>query len=186
MYVNVKDLPYCLQEALARVGYTKKDVALEGREKVCLLDSGSDGRRAFAVLIDLETGERRTTYGSWGGANMFNPTNVVDLDDRAHTLPVGGAVVLGSEGYGGVMARIFLHPENLTKLLPMKVDVSDKDRAILEAIGSLKSGPYRREALQRIRATDEDINSLVARGFLNKNKAGAVSITTEGKNARKS
>ena len=185
-HIKTKELPEVLQSALRAIGYHRPDIAVEGTEKVSLFDAGGEGRRGFSVLLDLTTGDSRKVQGSWGGANMFNPSNVVDLDDREHTLPPNGAVIQGSEGYKGVYASIYLHPSNIAKVLPPKTEISDKDRSILYAYGCLKSGTYRQEELSRIGASQADIDSLVTRGLLKKAINGATSITTEGKNTRTS
>lgn len=115
---------------------------------------------------------------------MFNPQNPIDLDDSEHAMTPGGAVISGTIGQT-TYARVILHPQNVAKLLPPAwSDVTDKERKILAAVGGLKSGPYRKEALARLQATDADMDTLVQKGLLSKNKAGAISITTAGKNAR--
>jgi len=181
----VKDLPSTVQNALRSIGYAKKDIGVNAEEKTSVGDCGCDGRRSFVMLLDLASGESKTMRGSWGGANIFNPRNQVDLDFEDYALPPGGAVIHASEGYGGVWASLTIHPSNVAKLLPASgSDVSEKDRKILAAIGGLKSGPYRKEALDRLGTTPADLDSLVSRGFLSRNKAGAIAITTAGKNAR--
>ena len=139
--------------------------------------------RGFDVLVELATGHTERHTGSWGGINIFNPTNPVDLDDNEYTLPFGGALIKASEGYKGVYASIVLNPRNVAKLLPPSSDeVSDHERAILNIFGALKSS-YRKEELSRIGATEEEIDSLVSREFLKQNKVG-IQITVLGKNAR--
>ena len=184
IHVAVKELPEVLQSTLRSIGYHKSDIGIEASETASLFDAGSDGRRGFAVLVDLTTGRSERHMGSWGGANIFNPTNSVDLDTNEYTLPPNGCVILGSEGYKGVFASIVLNSQNVAKLLPVSTDeVSDKDRAILYAYGALKSGTYRQDELRRIKATETEISSLISRGYLKQNKVG-IAITTLGKNNR--
>ncbi len=182
IYSKVSELPDVLVRALKSVRYGKKDISISTAEKVCILGAGGAGRREFAILVNLETGTFETLLGSWGGSNMFNPTNPVDLDSNYYELPVNGAVIKGSEGES-TFATITLHPNNMVKALPEKPELSELDRAILYAYGALKSGPYRKEQLERAGAKEQDVDSLVQRGLLKRTKVG-VSITTEGKNAR--
>jgi hypothetical protein len=183
MYANVRDLPACLRSVLSSVGYAKADVAISPRETVRLSDSGEDGCRSFSAIVNLETGESKLSWGSWGGANVFNPNNGVDLDDTAYPLPANGAVVQGRIGGGRpVHATIVVHPASLAPLLPAKQELTDKQAGILRCFQGLISS-YRKEALARLGATDADIDALVARCLLKRNKAGATAITTEGKNA---
>jgi hypothetical protein len=182
VFVSVRELPPCLQRALESVQYGAKDVALVAAETVCLLDPGGQGRKGFAVLVNLETGERKKLEGSWGGANMFNPSNSVDLDRADYTLPPGGAVVQGSIGYPRTFARILLHPTNLVPLLPPKPELSDRQQRIMRMYNGYTSA-YRKEELTRMKVTPAEIDDLVAKGLLSRNKAGATQITTAGKNA---
>lgn len=64
-FCAVKDLPSSIQDALASVGYGRKDVAVESAEQVSICDPGGAGRKAFAILLDLATGESKTHWGSW-------------------------------------------------------------------------------------------------------------------------
>lgn len=181
MYVLVKDLPDVLQSALKDRGYGGKDIAVETRETVDISDCGGAGRRAFAVLINLSTGETHVEMGSWGGPNMFNRQNVVDNDNRQHMLPLNGAVILGSEGEK-VRARVILHPKNVLPLLQPKEDVSDREKRILAVFGGYKPS-YRKEVLSDMKVEQTEIDGLISRGYLKKDGRG-ISITIEGKNAR--
>jgi hypothetical protein len=96
MYVAVKELPNSLIRALASIGYGKKDIDVNIQDTVSLQVSGGDGRRGFALIVNLATGETHMLQGSWGGSNMFNPDNRVDLDQRDHKLGENVAVSLGS------------------------------------------------------------------------------------------
>ena len=176
-YTLVKDLPVLLQKALLQVGYHRADISIEGKETVSIQDMGGDGRRGFAVLVDLSVGCYKVLYGSWGGSNPFNPTNAVDLDSREHTIPVNGAVILGSEGGGHpVIANLYLHPDNLVKFLPPKPELTDAERGCLQELATLKPG-------YRTKPSPVVLASLLAKGLVKQNKAGAVQITTLGKSA---
>lgn len=59
----------------------------------------------------------------------------------------------------------------------------DRTGRILASYRSLKSGPYRREALERLGVTEDDLARLIEAGWVKRNKAGAVAITAEGRAA---
>lgn len=183
LHAKIQDMPNAIKSALSSVGYTRKDIAVHAAETCCLAAGGGQGRREFAIVVNLATGERKETWGSWGGANMFNPQNAVDLDTRAHPIPSNCVVIQGSVGES-VYASIVALPTTLAPLLPAKADTTEKEQRILYAYGSLKSGPYRKQSLDGCGTLPSDIDSLVARGLLSRNRGGAVQITTEGKNAR--
>lgn len=182
MYGIVRDLPDVLKSALKSVGYNKKDIAIKAAEKVSIQDFGETGCRSFVVLVDLSSSEFTINYGSWGGPNPFVKDNSVDLDSRYHQLPENGAVITGSEGGGRpVSSSITLHPNNLVKFLPVKQELTGKEKAILYAYRSLKSGSYRQEELQRLQVTECELDLLVSKGLLKRDKRG-IQITTDGKN----
>jgi hypothetical protein len=176
LYSRVKDLPEVLQKALAAVGYHREDISIEGRETISIHSCGAAGRRAFAMLVDLEKSTHMVTYGSWGGPNMFT-SNHVDTDDRDHTIPVNGAVIKGYTGGGGIpaIANLYLHPSNVVRYLPAQVTLTDEEKDALRQLNTLKPA-YRR-------IPGDVLTSLISRGLAKKNRAGAVQITTAGKSA---
>jgi hypothetical protein len=158
-------------------------VAVEPAETFRLAGGFGNGYRGFAVAINMGTGETRGLYGSWGGGNPFERKQV-DNDDRAHPIPVNGAAFVGQEGGGRpVSGKLYVRPDQVVALLPAADPVSDRERSLLAIFGGIKGG-YRREYLAAAKATEAELDALVARGFLARNKAGATSITTAGKNAR--
>ena len=180
--VEVKSLPQTVKNALKNVGYGRQDIAVEASPTFTHESAYGDGYRAFTVALNLETGETKSMQGSWGGASI-NYQSQVDSDQNAYTIPVGGAILQGQQGGGRpVSCRLVLNPENVAKLLPSaSSDVSERDRNILAVFGGIKSS-YRADYLKEY--TSAEIDSLVERGFLARNKAGSTSITTAGKNAR--
>jgi hypothetical protein len=182
MFAPVATLPAPIRKVLSEVGYARKDIGISARVETTLACAGGDGHKAFVAIVNLGTGESKTTWGSWGGSNMFAPHNAVDTDDKAYQIPPNGAIVRGSIG-GSVYASVEVHPATLAPMLPAKATLTDKERSILCAFRSLKSGPYRQDALRQADAASEDLNALVERGLLKRNAAGSTQITTEGKNA---
>jgi hypothetical protein len=191
MHIETKQLPRSLQAALVGVGYGRRDIALRARDSYCLQQGSGKGGRAFVVAVNITTGQRQATHGSWGGANMFNPQNHVDLDTTKRPLPPGFAIIEGSEGGGRpVYATISVHPDNLAKLLPAapSVELSKQDKNALNIIGGIKSGyranEFSRAGLGPYGPDNPHVVKLVELGFLKVNRAGAISITTAGRNAR--
>lgn len=183
MYVQTSELPETLQSALLSCGYHRKDIEVEARETASVRVGGGSGYRGFVVLVDIATGRQETHTGSWGGANMFNPKNAVDLDGTERPIVPGLAVIKGSQGGGRpVYATIALHPDNVAKYLPAPPAVTEREGKILGYI-PYKSD-YRKKELERMGATAEEVEALVSRGFIARNRGGAMSLTTAGRNAR--
>lgn len=183
-YIATKALPATMQNALASVGYHRKDIAVSAKERVSIQCFGGDGYRAFAIILNYATGEHQTLWGSWGGPNAFNPQNRVDTDSQEHEIPVNGAVILGRIGGDQpVSASIYVRPDAITAMLPPAPTVTDEEKQILAAYRGLKSGPYRQEAIARVKDSAKLIDSLVERGFLKRSKNKAIQLTTEGRNA---
>ena len=222
MHIKVKDLPSTLQAALKSCGYARADIGVEAKDNYTMqCRTSGAGRRGFTMAVDLATGKSETVTGSWGGANMFNPGNSVDLDDTRRPLPPNFAVVHGSEG-DGVRAYVEVNPQTLIPLLPATAELSKVETALLDVYCGLSTAGRKRQVEQWIgdaghaaertakehgkrswndpvvRKADADarcacndliqstIEALVHRKFLAKNKAGSISVTTEGKNARTS
>ncbi len=229
MYIDVKDLPATLQVALRALGYGRSNINVSASDTYCMAASGGGtGLRAFVCAVDLATGKRETVFGSWGGSNMFNPTNAVDLDREQRPLPPNFAVIHGTEGEM-VRATVNVNPATLNPLLPKQTEeMSHLDRAVLSMYAGLNSGGRKNQierwvldarqyagilsdgsrsrekipddaagrgewARARVAAREAGENAckkliaeatdrLVAAGLVTKNKAGAISVTTTGRN----
>lgn len=182
-HCKVSELPNSIQSALKEVGYNKSDISISAKESISLMDSGSDGCRAFYVIIDLSgNNPPKMEYGSWGGANPFT-VNRVDLDSNYYAIPNNIAIIQGSEGGNRpVMARITLSPSNMLPALKAAPSLSEEQRKALAAHRGLTSAG-RKEFFSRNKDLAKLIPELIAKGYLKQNKAGAISITTEGLNA---
>jgi hypothetical protein len=183
MHIRTKELPITLQDALRTLGYHKTDIEVEALETVSPHDAGGQGRRGFFAAVELSTGEINVTRGSWGGANMFNPRNRVDLDQGEYPIPENTAAIQGSGGYGGTWATVYVRPTSLAGLLPEPASLTEEERQALYCHISIKGGTYRRDELRTRGVTERTLLDLVEKGLLKQNKAGARSVTTEGKNA---
>ena len=183
MYVKISNLPTSLRNALAALHYTRPDIAIEARERTSIQVGGGDGKRGFACLVDMATGTHTVSWGSWGGANVFNPGNAVDCDSAQHDIPPHGAVISGTTGGGRpVYATITVHPASLAPLLPAAPAVTELEAKVLAIYAQLKSSA-RGEYLAAIPDAGAIVDSLVSRGYLDRNKAGATKITTTGRNS---
>jgi hypothetical protein len=185
MHIEVKDLHAPLRDALKSCGYGCADVQVVATERVDPYAAGNDGQRGFAIVVNLDTGARKSMVGSWGGSNMF-AASPIDHATEAHELPPNGAVVKGQMGYPRTFATIYAHPSAVGRFLPSGEDhaLSDEAQQALYCFACIKGGEYRRDELRRRRVTDNCVTELVESGHLKRNRAGATSITTKGKNAR--
>ena len=177
MYILTNQLPESIQTALKLVSYKKKDIQVLVKEQESLICSGGDGIRGFSILVNLSTNENQIMRGSWGGANPFNPTNQVDLNDKLYTIPENGAVIKGHEGTG-IYAVVILSPKNIvSNLLTEDSSLSKEEKTVL---GYFKyTSSYRKSLLEDKK---ELVNKLIDAGYILKNKAGAMSLTLKGKN----
>lgn len=185
LYVNVKEIPQALQDALQQIGYHRKDIQVKASEEVDVTCYGGDGMRGIAIAVDLASNRiSNIARGSWGGPNPFE-TNPLDVNGALTKIPVNGAVITGIEGGGKpTYAVVSVHPDSLAKWLPSGGDdVTEKESWALEIFASLKSCA-RKDELDRYKITSQEIDGLVERGYLKRNKSGATSITTKGKNKR--
>lgn len=179
IHVPVRELPDALRAALKTVGYGAKDVGVTPQEAVTPNAYAGEGQRGFVIIVNLETGKRETLGGDWGGGGMsIKPIDAASQDVR---IPPNGAVIIGTEGHPRTMASIYVHPDVIAKLLPPTAAVTDREQMILRTIRSLTSAG-RKEVFGDQRVQPAEVDALVARGLLARSKAGAVSITTAGKN----
>lgn len=196
-YLLVRDLPRSLQAALREVEYGKKDIEVKARETFDPSAAGGGGRRGFVAACKMDdSGKYEIEWGSWGGENPF--TKTVEGYRGDVPIPPEVAFIRGSIGGGHpTNASVYVSPHAMNPaLLTAGPEVTPKEAKILAIFKGLKSS-YRPEYLDRLEekenelassrerkaATDRAVESLIARGFLSRNKAGSISITTEGRNA---
>lgn len=192
-HVAVRDLPRSLQKALRTVGYRRKDIRVEPDTTYSPSEgsAGFTGSRGFIVVVNMQTGQMKHEKGSWGGATPFERKQV-DVDRKNYPIPNNGAVIVGESGGRGTFAKIKVHPNNLAKMLPEGEDVklTPEENKALNILGGLKSG-YRAQSFERYNLGPYDVRSnpllqgLLKKGLIKANRAGAMSITTKGRNAMK-
>jgi hypothetical protein len=187
-YVSVKTLAPTLRDALASVRYGAQDIRVIPAHAIEARAGGaSAGSRGFVQVVNLDTGASHVEHGDWGGAGLGR--RLADWTEDAIPIPANGAVVKGTTGYPRTFAQVYVHPDSLGRFLPEATEqLSEAAQQVLYCFGSIKGGQYRRDELRRRvgspAISDPIVDSLVERGYLKRNKAGAVQITTRGKNAR--
>jgi len=183
-HIRVRELPQVIQDALNSAGFHRDDIQVHVQEEFEPRPPSADGRKGFVAACNLSTNDFKITWGSWGGSNTF--TQTVDDVEGSMPIPKDGAFITGLSNAGPGLpgfARIYVSPANVNPtLLPPVHNVTEKEAKILAIFRSLKSG-YRKEYLGRMGVVDAEVDSLVERKYLSRNKAGATSITTEGRNA---
>lgn len=184
-YAAVKDLAPHVRRALDSVGYGAADVPIVPAEHVDSGVAGGAGMRGFVLILNTDTGRYETVNGSWGGATIADPRNPVDRDELI-PVPTNGVVIKGTRGYPRTFATIYAHPQTMGRFLPSgeAETLTEAEQAAIYCHAAIRGGEYRRDELRRRGVEQPTIDSLVERGYLKRNRAGAVQITTRGKNAR--
>ena len=186
MHIEVKELSPAIQRALSGVGYHVADIKVEATERIDGTVGGGAGQRGFVIILNTDTGEFRRLTGSWGGPNPWSGSPV-DGNDEIIQIPENGIVIRGTMGHPRTFAWIYAHPNTMGKLLPsgeQAEQLSDADQQAIYCFAAIKGGQYRRDEMRRRNVEESTVDSLVERGYLKRNKAGATQITTKGKNAR--
>ena len=131
------------------------------------------------MVVELATGRSHYAKGSYGG----DEPGPVDSYEKS-PLPPGFAAL--TSGHRKIW-HLHLNPANAAAWLPGPPDVSPRERWLLWAYDGLTSAGRKDEFERKgpgAAPSQDEISELVHRGFLKQNKAGAVQITTEGKNVR--
>lgn len=188
MHVALKDLPVSLRNALHAVGFHNQVVCVVAADKYSPSEGSAafKGNKGFCVAVNLETGETKTEFGSWGGANPFEQRQV-DQDTARYPIPTNGAVVIGEVGGRGSFARIKVCPDNLMAMLPTKVELSDQEASVLRILtgytSSYRSEEFDRAGLGKYGPTNPVVLQLAEKELLKINRQGAISVTIAGRNA---
>lgn len=136
-------------------------------------NGGGKDHWAFVRLADLQPSDPIPENGSG-----FTPDVA-----RIESLPEGFALVRWAQSAKWPCATVFLHPDNITKMLPPAVALTPDEELVLVITGSLKSFARPDEARRcGIEAAQWEASkaSLIAKGLLLKSGA----ITTEGRNQK--
>jgi hypothetical protein len=182
--VAVNTLPLSVQSTLRQIGYGKKDISVYPSENVSPQGAGGDGFRCIFAMVKMSDQEEQATItcGSWGGSNMFNPENIVDLMSESITIPEGVCAIKATAGGNHPMtASLHISPANCAKMLPEgEVTYTSEEKAVLRAFAM--TGSYRKEQLLRIRNSEQVIAGLIEKGLVEKKGSGR-GLSIAGKNA---
>lgn len=193
IWIALRELPPSLQRALKSVGYRRKDIRVEADTTYSPSESSAafEGSRGFIVVVNMETGQSKQETGSWGGATPLEPGKV-EHDRKNYPIPNNGAVIVGESGGRGTFARIKVHPQNLAKMLPSGAGekLTEEENKALNIMGGIKGG-YRAKSFSRYDLGPYNLKQnpllqdLLKKGLIQANRAGAMKITTKGRNAFK-
>lgn len=188
MYVKVNELPTIIISTLQNtLGYNRNDIEIQVKTDVSPFGAGSDGKREFIAIINLYNNEVEVKYGSWGGANAFT-TNQVDLDTNRYSIPPNFAIIKGSIGGGHpVYAKVIIRPDMMLPCLKEGVKLSARLQWIIDTLCVYNSIGRKNEFYANCRTPpqEQEWQQLESLGLIKRNKAGSVSVTTEGKNVKK-
>lgn len=149
--------------------------------------SWEGGSRDEYRIVCLET--RRVwplpaSHPHYGRKENGERCGVLEISD----LPPNTALVCGGTFLGkSATVRVLLRSDNLTAMLPAPAELSGDEPSALRIIGSIRGGArqdeFSRAGIGSYGAGHPAILSLAEKRLVKVNKAGAVSITTEGRNA---
>lgn len=166
---------------------SRRPLRVETATRYQVSDYWSEGSRNEAVFLELATMRAipATSLPENARQQANNPFNLAIGEVQ---LLAGYAVVEHIIFCGKDLGfRLYLHPDNLAPLLAAsnkdRVEVSEKEKSILEAMRSLKAGPYRNDALRNLNYTEDDKQSLATKGLVKIASNGAVSLTQKGRDA---
>jgi hypothetical protein len=154
----------------------KRDIELEAKTQVSpQVLSTSEGSQGFLILINLQNNDVKTILGSFGGSNMFNMNNSVDLDKSMYSIPENGVVIKGSRYGGPTYAYLLINPNNMANFLPEFSELTPLEAKILHFI--------QYKAKRGFKFKEEIIQPLIEKGYVTRSPKGLVRITIDGKNA---
>jgi hypothetical protein len=186
MYVQVHSLPNTVQGLLRTLGYGRKDIRVETATEICPMGAGGAGIREFCGILNMGTGEHKVEYGSWGGANPFNPQNRVDLDRSYYVIPPNFCVIQGHSGGGRpVYCTLTIRPDAVLPCLPGKVALTARLQWILDTLKRYNSVGRKDEfnRYDHVPPSADEYQALESLDLIKISKSGAISVTTAGKNA---
>lgn len=179
MFVKLKELPPIVKEALNKVGYHRVDILVEAAEEASLIAPYGDGYQSYAVAIDTKTNEiSREVTSNWGGGGWYSPKKTLDRPGTLK-LPENGMVIVGQRGGGRpVSAKLYAHPALLAPLLK-PASAPEEEYTLAELIALVNFVALKPAYRPPIKP--ETLAKFIEKGLVKKNKAGALSITTAGK-----
>ena len=187
--ISVNELPPIVLEALRSVHYGRRDIEVSPKSSYSVSAASGDGSQAFTIAVNLKTNRFQIEKGSWGGANIFNPRNPVDLDDAPRSLPPNSVIIQGHESSRPTFAHIYVHPSNMPLFISDTGETLTKEeQKAINIISGIMSGyrqkEFLREDLGNYKADNPLIQSLAQKGLVKITGSG-IKITIKGQNHRK-
>ena len=178
-FVDVYDLPKPLKDVLYKIGYKKKEIAIQSNDKVCLgTSSVLRYNRGFAAVIDLLNDKYRIGYGSYGGSNQHFRT-IIDDCPYNFQFPAHVVVITGEQGANGNYATLTVNPESNLSFFknaePKEYRIYKVAKIYMTAFRVRKDELLKNEKIRVI-----DISDAVKASVLVENKNG-LKITKRGK-----
>lgn len=182
-HVPIKELPDAVRAALAAVDFHQVDIPIDITDTVSPQECAGDGEKPFFIVVDLANSAHEIMWGSWGGANMFNPRNRVDLDGTHRPIPPGQLFIKGHISSRPTWATLYISPADVSRMLPPPPPPLNNREALILGIFVQLNSKGRKEYLLNHHINQSEVDSLVSQGFLTKNKTGAIGVTTLGRNS---
>jgi hypothetical protein len=147
-------------------------------------DGGSKDEYFLCSLADGKRIQFPTSHPYFDRCSDGDRAGILEVRE----LPEGTCLVQGGTTMGKpATVTVYFRSENLAKLLPPPVALSESARKALGIIRSIRGGyrqdEFSRANLGRYSADNQSIVELKDAGLVKVNKAGAISITTNGRNA---
>lgn len=185
MHISMKKLPQCVINAAASDGHKRADIKAVECDAVSPFYPADQGSRGICIVVNLKTGNKTKTYGSWGGANMF-VSPPVDSLDQPIPIPDSCVVLKGSTGNLNLLT-LYARAEFLSQFEEdEKQDLTEREMTVLWAHRSLNSKGRKEHYYSRgLTAAQLDLakSGLENKGLLKIAKNGASKLTTAGRNA---
>jgi len=185
MHISMNQLPQCVINAAASDGHKKADIQVKECDSVSPFYPANDGSRGVCIVINLETGNKVRTYGSWGGANIFTSPAVDSLDSPI-PIPESCVVLKGSTGNFNLLT-LYARPEFCQQFEESgPIDLDERETSVLWAHRFCNSkGRKDHYYDEGLTAAQLELakSSLEQKGLITVNKAGHSKLTTDGRNA---
>lgn len=183
IYIKVSNLPDAIKNAVKSYIGLNTDIEVKSAAQIEInCDVTFQGNRALHVAIDCATGNKSETMGTWGGSTAF-----VQSSMERHTvdIPNNTAILSGETGYKTIL-RLYVNPSLLDSFsLPEAPEMSDELLCMLWNI-KVHNTAGRKDCseeygLGEYNKHNPHVLALESKGLVKINKAGSISLTTQGK-----
>lgn len=182
----VSQLPAHIVLDIKHAGYNRNTIRVNVSEDYSISGGGASAGERSLVLVLNKSGVVNTYRGDWGGGSIF-VQRAADTDDRRRKIEDGHFIFKGIEGGSRPMyATLTINAHDAATLQPKtSTAITDQEREVIRVINGLKPS-YREQGMRERKlgfysATNPLIASLVAKGCVKVNRAGAISLTVAGR-----